>query len=265
MSNSNSPDSMFKTSSSDDIKADPALFEPFRQRLKSLIDPDANPKEYQKYDTTEVTHFMESEDDMGRFLIARNNDLYKAVAMSSEALKWRSKFQPSQSTPSDFPTAHSQGVWRFAGRAHNGWGILHVTAKHWSSFAYSVDEYIKMVAYHMEQSLRRNGNQKNFLIFDMTSMGYLVDMRKLRQLAKVLNDYYPERLGAAVFVNCDWVFDKLFHICIKWVDKRTQEKVVDYRTNGADFLKQHIDEDQLTQNLGGIREEEWPMEKLSTE
>ena len=264
MTNSNTTNSsVFNTA--DDLKADPKLLDPFRERLNALLHQETNPKEYQKYDATEVNTLADSDDDMGRFLVARHNDLDKAVAMASAALQWRSKFKPSQLTPADFPTGHSQAVWRFAGTTKNGWGILHITAKNWSSWAYSVDEYIKMVAYHMEQNLARNGNQKNFLILDMTSMGYLTDMRKLRQLAKVLNDYYPERLGAGIFVNCDWVFDKLFNICIKWVDKRTQEKLIDFRSNGAEFLREHVDADQLTKDLGGTREEQWPMEEVPTE
>lgn len=237
----------------DELKADETLLPPFREKVEAIS------KDY----SADVL----SDDDIRRFLVARDNHLKKATAMAQAVLEWRSKFQPQSITPKDFETAHSQGVWRFAGTTKDGCGILHVTAKNWSSFAYSVEEYIQLVAFHVEQALVRNSTTNNggnqlFIIFDMAQMGYLTDMRKLRQLARILNDYYPERLGHAVFVNCDWVFDKLFHIAIRWVDKRTQSKCIDFRHNGADYLLQYVEADQLTKDLGGTREEEWPLEPL---
>lgn len=241
----------------DDLKADEALLAPFREKLETLK------SDVKKYDVAEVEALAASHDDMGRFLIARNNDLDKAFSMAQAALQWRSKFKPKDITVKDFPTAHAQGVWRLAGRTKDGCGIIHITAANWSSFAYSVDEYVKMVAFHIEQSLAQNPEgSKTFLILDMRNMGYFTDMRKLRSLARILSDYYPERLSMSVFVNCDWVFDKLCHICVRWVDKRTAEKTIDFRDNASELLLQHIDAHQLTKDLGGTREEEWPMQPV---
>jgi hypothetical protein len=235
-------------SQEDELKADETLLAPLRAKLEALDLEDKCGDEIQK--------LIRSEEDMGRFLVARHNNLHQALIMAKATVRWRATIQPSSLTiANDFPNAYAQGVWRFAGTTKKGWTVLHVTACHWNSFAYSVDEYIKMVAYHVERT-----STKNFLIFDMKNMGYLVDMRKLRQLAHILSDYYPERLGCACFVNCDWVFDKFFHIAIRWVDPRTQTKCIDFRDNGAEFLLQHIDSDQLTTELGGSRQEPWPLE-----
>ncbi|CAB9518972.1 CRAL TRIO domain protein [Seminavis robusta] len=235
----------------DDMEADESLLGPFREKLKALPPVD--------YDAEEITALAGSDADMARFLIARNNNLEKAFAMAKGTLAWRSRFHPAALTVQDFATAHGQDVWRFAGTTKNGWNVLHVTAAHWKSFSYGVDEYVKMVSYHVERS-----TTKNFIIFDMYRMAYFIDMRKLRALAYILADYYPERLGCAVFVNCDWIFDKFFNIAIRWVDQRTANKCIDFRDNGAEFLLQHIDADQVTTKYGGTRQEPWPLEPLET-
>jgi len=241
----------------DDSKVDETLLPLFREKLEALkVDGT-------KFDLAEVEALASSDEDIGRFLIARNNDLGKAYDMARATLKWRSKFKPKEIVVKDFPTAQAQGVYRLAGTTKDGCGILHITSANWGSFAYSVDEYVKSLTFHYELSLAQNPRgDKMFFIFDMKNMGYLTDMRKLRFLARAMSVYYPDRLSKAVFVNCDWVFDKLFSICVRWVDKRTREKCVDFRDNAAEFLLQHIDADQLTEDLGGTREEEWPVEPI---
>ena len=256
----------------DVVVADESLLDELRTKilaLKIVGTDDKNDSEDINY---EVDHMLSGDDDddnsttnsnLRRLLIARQNDIKKAYEMGKSIIMWRAKMKPHLLSIKDFPTAHAQGVWRFAGYAKNGWGIIKIIAKNWSSFSYSVDEYCKMVAYYMEHNINRCKNsteKKNFLIFDMKHMSYLSDIRKLRVLAKLTNDYYPERLGIAVIVNCDWVFDKLFNIMIKWVDVRTSKKAIDFRTNGSEFLLQHVDQDQFTVDLGGTRDAEWPLE-----
>jgi len=240
----------------DDLKADKTLLPLFREKLEALT------KGNTTFDLTEVETLASSDEAIGRYLIARNNNLGKSFTMAKATLKWRSKFKPCEIVVKDFPTAQAQGVIRLAGRTKDGCGILHTTAANWSSFAYSVDEYVRFVSFHIELCLAQNPGGKFFLIFDMKNMGYLTDMRKLRFLVRLLTIYFPEQLSKAVFVNCDWVFDKLFSICIRWVDKRNQERCIDFRDNAADFLLQHIDADQLTMDLGGTREEEWPLQPV---
>ena len=264
----------------DDIVADDSLLDEFRSKLLELKQEPKSTDDAEReddanaqggavlYDNTEIDNMIKDDNNLRRLLIARCNNLEKSLTMAKGIIQWRTKIQPHKLTVQDFPIAHAQGVYRFAGYAKNGWGIIKVIARNWSSYAYSVDEYCKMVAYYMEHNLARcrnnaNGDTaKNFLIFDMKHMSYMSDFRKLRVLAKLTNDYYPERLGIAVIVNCDYVFDMIFNIMVRWVDKRTSNKAIDFRTNGSEFLREHVDLDQLTTDLGGTRDEEWPLEDL---
>lgn len=241
----------------DDLKVDETLLPLFRKKLEALKADDTN------FDLAEVEALASSDEDLGRFLIARNNNLGKAYAMARATLRWRSNYKPREIVVKDFPTAQAQGVYRLAGTTKDGCSILHVTAANWSSFAYSVDEYVKFLSFHIELSLAQNPQKgKIFFIVDQKKMRYLSDMRKLRFLTRAFSVYYPERLSKIVFVNCNWVFDKLFDFCVRWVDKRTRDRCVDFRDNAAEFLLQHIDADQLTKDLGGTREEEWPVEPI---
>lgn len=256
----------------DVVVADESLLDELRAKILALrregTDDTTKDDEDINYEVDYMLSGDDNDDDgksnLCRLLLARSNNVEKAYEMGKSIIIWRSKMKPHQLSIQDFPTAHSQGVWRFAGYAKNGWGIIKIIAKNWSSFSYSVEEYCKMVTYYMEQNIRRCKNsapeKKNFLIFDMKHMNYFSDIRKLRVLTKLTNDYYPERLGVAVIVNCDYVFDKLFHLMIKWVDTRTSKKAIDFRTNGSEYLLQHVDSDQLTIDLGGTRETEWPLE-----
>jgi len=239
-----------------DVKADETLLPLFRKKLEVL-------KCDKKSNLAELEALASSDEDLSRFLIARNNDLGKAYAMARGTIRYRSKFKPREIVVKDFPKAQAQGLYRLAGTTKDGCGILHATVANWDSFAYSVDEFVKFLTFHVELSLARNPQGgKIFFIFDVKKMGYVSDMRKLRFLARAFSVYYPERLSKAVFVNCDWAFDKLFNLCIRYLDKRTREKCVDFRDNAAEFLLQHIDADQLTEDLGGTREEEWPVEPI---
>lgn len=47
------------------------------------------------------------------------------------------------------------GTWRFMGFAKNGMPVVLVRARLWNPGKYSVNEYVKYVAYFMEQNIKR--------------------------------------------------------------------------------------------------------------
>jgi len=124
-------------------------------------------------DEAERRALCEDVDGLKRYLVARQNKLDKSLTMAKNTCSWRAKIKPAELTVTDFPTANEQGTWRFAGYAKNGWTIILVRARLWDTHKYSVDEYERMVAFFLENNVRRmdaaNPNGKNFLIFDMKS------------------------------------------------------------------------------------------------
>ena len=95
---------------------DEDLIAPLKEKLLLL-------QSEERLDEDEITSFIHDEHNLRRFLVARDNDLDKSYEMAAAAIKWRSEIKPANLTVADFVTANSQGVWRFAGYAKNGWPI----------------------------------------------------------------------------------------------------------------------------------------------
>ena len=200
------------------------------------------------------------EDNLRRFLVARDNDLDKSYDMAAAAIKWRSEIKPSTLTVADFSTANSQGMWRFAGYAKNGWLVR---TSLFLPGSYSTEEYVRYIAYMMETNIKRmdptnpNG-QRHFIVFDMLGMNYNTDFAKLRELIRIANDYHPERLGIALVVNASTLFWGLWKIMSPWMDLYTSEKVEVLTSDCKDFLEEHVGLEQIYKDIGGKKEEDWP-------
>lgn len=240
--------------------ADESLVAPLREKLLLL-------KLEEGFDQDEVSRFCGNDDNLCRFLVARDNHLENTYEMLAAALKWRSSVQPSCITAANFPTANAQGTWRFAGHAKNGWPIMLVRAGLWDSYAYSVEEYVMMIAFFLETNAKRmdpaatnQNGQKHFIIFDMEGMSYRSDMKKQKQLMKLANDYYPEQLGIAVIVNANFLFSAFWRCIRPWMDKATAEKVRMFKTvkDYVPFLEEHVGLENITTDLGGTRVDDWP-------
>jgi hypothetical protein len=196
----------------EDLKADDSLLVPFRERLLKLVD---------EIGETEVRRICDDDYALRRLLLARLNNIDKAYSMAVDVLRWRSQIKPSELKVSDFATANSQACWHFAGYAKNNWPIILIKANCWDPTKYSLDEYVKMVAFFLERNEKRmnpaDPEAKNCVVMDMKGMSYLkLCFRKIRQLVKLIAAYFPERLGNCVVCNADtvtcWIYSFRFVI-----------------------------------------------------
>ena len=64
----------------------------------------------------------------------------------------------------------------------------------------------------------------------------------------VVNNCYPERLYRIYIINAEFMLRVMWNIAVKFIDKRTIEKVV---ILNQDELVNHIDKDQLLKEYGG--------------
>jgi len=252
----NDPNADATTTADDtELTADESLIEPLREKLLDEFGT-------QLVDKKEV-----GDDDLKRYLLARQNNIDKTYEMAKDAIQWRLEKKPEAIRVSDFSTANEQGVHRFAGYAKNGWPIILITGRLWDPSEYSMEEYVNMIAFLMETNIKRmdpsipDSNKKHFVLMDVKGMSYLKsDLKKIRQFVKIVADYYPERLGLSVVVNADAVTDYLWKFCKMFMDQRTINKVQIFRADGyLDFLDEHIGLENVTTDLGGKRTEEWPL------
>ena len=93
----------------------------------------------------------------------------------------------------------------------------------------------------------------------MKGMSYRSDLTKQNQLIKLANDYYPEQLGIAIVVNAGALFKGLWKVIRPWMDKDTAAKVEVFKKDYVPFLEEHVGLENITHDLGGTREDDWPV------
>jgi len=218
----------------------------FREKLKNL-----GPEE-EDYDEEEIQFFINNENLLRRFLIARHNNLDKAYDMAMATIRWRSTTKPSKITLPTTTTKNddSSMLNLYDKTTKDGLPILYIPISSFSSSSttdneddYFYNDDVRRIIYFMEQT--NTSNEKLFVIVDMKdySPRSIFHITKiLRQhIIPILTNYYPERLGFAAFIHCDWIFDKAFRLLTRWMDNPTiQQKLYHFRDDGKDFLKQHI-------------------------
>jgi len=211
----------------------------------------------------QANNLLSSEKDLLRFCRARQFDAEKATEMALNNVKWRASVKPWAVTPDMIPTALPSGVWRWAGYTKSGMSILHVDCANWKpSEYYSVDEYIRYLAYIVEGAVQRMGDGVSRLFVIYWIPGLTMEMMGGRAsecaqiLMKLMQDQYPERLGAAMTCNCNALFSAMWAMCQGWIDPVTKAKFqVAPKGMHTQMLLKYIDADVLPKSLGGNHEE----------
>jgi len=215
---------------------------------------------------SEANMLLASEVDMLRFLRARQCDVDRATEMAVASIKWRASVKPWAIVPENIPEALPSGVWRWAGYTKSGMPILHVDCENWKpSQYYGVEEYIRYLGYVLEGAVGRMGEgvQRVFVIYWIPKLN--MEMMKPRAmecaqtLMKVMQDQFPERLGAAVVCNAPAMFSAMWKAVQGWIDPVTKAKFqIAPRGQATETLLKYIDADVLPKSLGG-QHEEYPL------
>ena len=79
-----------------------------------------------------------------------------------------------------------------------------------------------------------------------------MSMGMIYQQVKILQKYFPERLGKAYLVNTPWIFNATWVLIKSWLDPRTASKVYFLEEKDMkEVLISEIDEDVLEVKYGG--------------
>lgn len=194
---------------------------------------------------------------MRRFLRARELDIEKASAMFLESLKWRRTFVPNDSISlSEIPNELAQNKMFMQGVDKKGRPITIVFgARHFQNKVGGLDEFKRFVVYSLDKLCSRMppGEEKFVGIGDLKGWGYSnCDIRGYLSALKILQDYYPERLGKLFIVNAPSIFMTAWKIVCPFIDKKTKKKIVfveNSRTQSR--LLEDIEEDHLPDAYGG--------------
>jgi len=117
---------------------------------------------------------------------------------------------------------------------------------------------VKYLVYLMEKTTKSidplTGAEKIIWLIDFnnySSMGGLGMAKISKEVVDILQDHYPERLGAAFIINAPYLFEVFFKMISPFLNDVTKEKVNLLKANDFSRLHDVVDLDQLETEFGG--------------
>lgn len=197
-----------------------------------------------------------------RYLRARSYDIKKSIAMLEETLKWRRDMNivNMEEWKETLALEHSTGKMYVRGYDNEGHAILYMKPRHENT--HNHEGNIKNLIYTLEKvarCMRRDGRQeKMFLVIDYEGFSIMnsAPMKTSMETLSILQNHYPERLHRAYMCRPPWIFNTFWNMIFPFVDPVTKEKI-HFIKNGSDVvstLSQHMDENQIETDLGGVND-----------
>lgn len=202
-----------------------------------------------------------------RFLIANDMKEKKAEEQLVRSLKWRAEYKPFAIKYEDVKECMQAGSVFICGKCKAGRPIFYLSPG--AVNAFPAEKRIQLIVFLAEESFRK-GYQQLTWIFDFGRLGENKgkdpEAKKTRKaMMSVLQDNYPERLGALHLVNTPWFISALATIVWPFMNSRTKAKI-NLKCTQEDLLK-YVDKEELFEGLGGLKKrsaEPFPVEEKQT-
>jgi hypothetical protein len=213
------------------------------------------------YLKTQITQADLSDDDtlflsdatFQRFARARDASKHKALELMKECCAWRKSYNPHHITADKIADILQLGTVYVTGTCLAGRPILYLTPGLNNPFP--AEKRVSLMVYLLEETWRR-GYPRLTWVLDMGHMGERGADDQSSETRKatmhILQNYYPERLGALYVVHAPWYFRALVTLVWPFLDSRTREKI--HVSMKPEDLPSVIAPDQLISSLGGSRE-----------
>ncbi|XAR48577.1 hypothetical protein NMG60_11031447 [Bertholletia excelsa] len=209
-----------------------------------------------------------SDASISRYLRARNWNVKKATKMLKATLKWRLEYKPEEIKWAD--VAHEAETGKIYRSNHTdklGRTILIMRPRCQNSK--SVKSQIKYLVYCMENAilnLPENQEEMVWLIdFDGFNLSN-ISVKSTRETARVLQEYYPERLGVAILYNPPKFFEPFWKVVKPFLEPKTANKVKFVYAddpNTHKIMEDLFDVDQLESAFGGKDTEGFDVNKYA--
>jgi len=194
-----------------------------------------------------------TDQDLLRFLRARQFNLKKASKMLEDTCEYRKQHQPDRLLVTDHVNICKQGLGFVQGVDKMGRPVVwyyfcnHDPAQHAQAWDFCVAL--------LEMAIRAlpPGSDGVTVCFDLT--GYSrknSDIKLAIKIVQTLQNHYPERMGMTLFMNAPTVFWLLWRVIRPFLDARTSAKILFVDgSNWQDKLHSLIDRTQLPAAQGG--------------
>ncbi|KAG2393487.1 hypothetical protein C9374_007018 [Naegleria lovaniensis] len=191
-----------------------------------------------------------------RFLRARDYDINKAEKLMNTCLEWRRSFKPDEITAEEIDSEASSGKLFQRGFDKLNRPIVYMFPARENSTDY--EKNIKLLVYTLERAVDAmpEGVEQMCWIIDFNgySTRNSLPLSVAKQTLNILNDCYPERLGACFMVDTPFIFNIFWKAISPFINPVTKNKI--HFVNGKDTEKakifgKHIDLAQIDTAWGG--------------
>ena len=96
--------------------------------------------------------------------------------------------------------------------------------------------------------------EKQIVVFNLANLNYSVDftaMSVFKRTVAIDEAYYPERLKHFFMINAPWFFKAIWAMIQPFIDPVTADKIKILGSDYLDTLREHIDDSQIPEELGG--------------
>jgi len=164
-----------------------------------------------------------------RFLRARDLKVKKAAKMLRQHMEWRDRIKPESITAADLPNSLPSGCFRFLGISKDKEPIMIIRVSLWNPQDFSLEEYVKNVAWIGELSYKMMapGISKWIVLIDLKgwALWHAKYISYVKQLISITQDQNPERLSSVYLMHAGWLFSGAWKVIRPWMDKNTAAKV----------------------------------------
>ncbi|EOA38331.1 hypothetical protein CARUB_v10009832mg [Capsella rubella] len=193
---------------------------------------------------------------IARYLAARNGHVKKATKMLKETLKWRTQYKPEEIRWEEIAREAETGkIYRANYTDKYGRTVLVMRPSSQNTKSYKGQ--IRFLVYCMENAILNLSDSQEQMVWLIDFHGFNmshISVKVSRETAHVLQEHYPERLGAAILYNPPKIFEPFYKMVKPFLEPKTCNKVKFVYSDdnlSKKVLEDLFDMEQLEVEFGG--------------
>ncbi|XP_020229904.1 phosphatidylinositol transfer protein 3 [Cajanus cajan] len=189
-----------------------------------------------------------SDASISRYLRSRNWNVKKATKMLKQSLKWRKEYKPEEIRWEEVAEEAETGIM-YRPNYHDKYGRSVLVMRPCCQNSKSTQVQVKYFVYVMESAILNLPPHQEQVVWMVDFKGFKlsdISFKVTREIAHLLQEYYPERLGLAIMYNAPMIFQSFLSMVKPFVEAETFNKVKFVYSN--DHNTQKIMEDLFDMN-----------------
>lgn len=189
-----------------------------------------------------------SDASISRYLRSRNWNVEKATKMLKQSLKWRKEYKPEEIRWEEVAEEAETGIM-YRPNYHDKYGRSVLVMRPRCQNSKSTQGQVKHFVYVMESAILNLPPHQEQVVWMVDFKGFKlsdISFKVTREIAHLLQEYYPKRLGLAILYNAPMIFQSFLSMVKPFVEAETFNKVKFVYSN--DHNTQKIMEDLFDMN-----------------